>query len=467
MKFATCPPIRAPTAPTNSRPTSSRPNRNSAVATPLRQPFRASMLTPGSMARERNRETTIRNSSVCSRENSQRATSVTMNPTQNSTTALSTQRGMVAVSADGSIHGVSASAASSAEAVPAGSADALGGRSGTAAERRSAPRPPSVTHGPLHGCRSEEWRPPRGSMGDVDQMRQAVADAIRSRVGGPSGEEYTRSLFASSGPRWFGQERPIWRVHADASIFVGALRALLLQSLHPLAMAGVADHSDYRHDPWGRLQRTARFLTATTYGTAAQAEEACARVRQVHQRVRGVAPDGRPYDANDPHLLTWVHLAEVDSFLAAHQRFGAAPLDRAGCDAYVDDLARVATELGVPDPPRTVVDLRYQLAAYRPELGGAGAARDAARFLLLQPPVPLAARAPYTVLGATAVSLLPWWAKVMLRIPPLPVTETIVIRPAGKALVSAMRWALAPGSPTRGSVRRVVPSDEDPGTLAG
>src|SRR5687767_14875805 len=108
--------------------------------------------------------------------------------------------------------------------------------------------------------------------GSVEQVRQLVADAIRARVGGPTGQAHARELFESDGPRWFGPDRAIWRVHADASIFVGALRALLLQSLHPLAMAGVAQHSDFREDPWGRLQRTARFLAGTTYGTAAQAE---------------------------------------------------------------------------------------------------------------------------------------------------------------------------------------------------
>ena len=113
----------------------------------------------------------------------------------------------------------------------------------------------------------EERRPDAGNMSEVEQVRQAVAGAIRARVAGPSGRRPARELFDSDGPRWFGPDRPIWRVHADASIFVGALRALLLQSLHPLAMAGVADHSDYRADPWGRLQRTARFLAATTYGT--------------------------------------------------------------------------------------------------------------------------------------------------------------------------------------------------------
>ena len=292
----------------------------------------------------------------------------------------------------------------------------------------------------------------------VQQVRQAVAAAIRARVAGPTGPDHARELFDTDGPRWFGPDRPIWRVHADASIFVGALRALLLQSLHPLAMAGVADHSDYREDPWGRLQRTARFLAATTYGTEAQAELACATVRRVHERVHGIAPDGRPYDANDPHLLTWVHIAEADSFLAAYQRYGGQPLDRAEEDRYVSDLARVASALGVPDPPRSVAGLQDRLAAYRPELAATAAAREAARFLLLQPPIPLAARGPYAVLGATSVSLLPWWAKVMLRIPPLPVTETVVIRPAGRVLVNAMRWALSPGSPMREGARDVAPA---------
>jgi uncharacterized protein (DUF2236 family) len=300
----------------------------------------------------------------------------------------------------------------------------------------------------------------------VEQVRRAVAEAIRARVAGPSGPDHARELFDSKGPRWFGPDRPIWRVHADASIFVGALRALLLQSLHPLAMAGVADHSDYREDPWGRLQRTARFLAATTYGTETQADAACAAVRRVHRQVHGVAPDGRPYDANDPHLLTWVHVAEADSFLCAYQRYGARPLDRAEQDAYVADLGRVATAVGVPDPPRSVAGLHARLDAYRPELAGTPAAREAARFLLLQPPVPLAARGPYAVLGATAVSLLPWWAKLMLRVPPLPVAETVVIRPAGRVLVNAMRWALRPGSPMRAQPRVVAP-DPDAGTLTG
>src|SRR3954465_9027560 len=115
-------------------------------------------------------------------------------------------------------------------------------------------------------------------------------------------------------------------------MFIGGLRALLLQSLHPLAMAGVAGHSGYRGDPWGRLQRTSYFLAVTTFGLASDAEATVARVKGIPRRVHGVAPDGRPYAASDPHLLKWVHVAEVDSFLRTHQRYGAAPLSPADAD---------------------------------------------------------------------------------------------------------------------------------------
>ena len=227
-------------------------------------------------------------------------------------------------------------------------------------------------------------------------------------------------------------------------MFVGGLRALLLQSLHPLAMAGVAAHSGYRGDPWGRLQRTSHFLAVTTFGTVDDAEEMIARVRRIHERVRGRAPDGRPYSASDPHLLRWVHLAEVDSFLAAHSTYGAQTLDPSDRDGYVSDTARVAEALGVVDPPRTEGDLRDQLAAYRPELEGTAQARAAARFMLLNPPVPLPLRPGYGVLAAAAVALMPAWSRWPLRLPYLPVTERVGVRAAGLAVTGTIRWAMRP-----------------------
>src|SRR5262249_43741620 len=154
-------------------------------------------------------------------------------------------------------------------------------------------------------------------------------------------------------------------------MFIGGITALLLQSLHPLAMAAVAGHSGYRGDPWGRLQRTSYFLAVTTFGRDGDAQEAIARVRAIHRRVTGIAPDGRPYAASDPHLLTWVHIAEADSFLRAHARFGTRPLDQAGRDGYVADLARIGEALGVPDPPRTEAELAAATARHPPRPGRA------------------------------------------------------------------------------------------------
>jgi uncharacterized protein (DUF2236 family) len=285
----------------------------------------------------------------------------------------------------------------------------------------------------------------------ADSVRSRIGASIFERVAGSQGPSRRQKIHDNTGPRWFGEDRPIRRVHGDSSMFVGGIRALLLQSLHPLAMAGVAGHSGYRGDPWGRLQRTSYFLAVTAFGRADDAHAAIERVRAIHERVTGTAPDGRPYAASDPHLLTWVHIAEADSFLRAHARFGAQPLDQAGRDGYVADMARIGAELGVPDPPRTEADLADRISQYRPELQGTAEARAAARFLLLRPPLPVLARGPYGVLAAAAASLLPGWARRPLYLPRLPLTETALVRPAGHAVVHAIRWATSAPPAARAS----------------
>ena len=277
---------------------------------------------------------------------------------------------------------------------------------------------------------------------DLDTVRKNLGRRLFGLVAGPDGPANRSRIHDTPGPRWFSEDRPIRRVHADASMFVGGLRALLLQSLHPLAMAGVAEHSDYRGDPWGRLQRTSTFLAVTTFGPAADAQRAVDRVRGIHRRVSGVAPDGRPYAAGDPHLLEWVHIAEVDSFLRAHQLYGAHPLDQSGRDGYVADTARVAAALGVVNPPRTERDLTERIEAFRPELTSTQSAREAARYLLLTPPLPVVARAPYGLLAATSVAMLPAWARMPLRLPYVPPVEATLIRLSGRVVVGGIRWAL-------------------------
>ena len=166
---------------------------------------------------------------------------------------------------------------------------------------------------------------------DLARLPQRRLGAVlRAKVAGDDAAERAQVIWGRPGERWFTPEDPVWRVHADASMFPGGVAALLLQSLHPLAMAGVAGHSGYRGDPWGRLQRTSHFLATTTFGTVEDAEATIARVRGIHERVRGKDPRGRDYRASDPHLLRWVHVAEAHSFLTAYQRYALQPLTRRG-----------------------------------------------------------------------------------------------------------------------------------------
>ncbi|HWJ82392.1 MAG TPA: oxygenase MpaB family protein [Nocardioides sp.] len=275
-------------------------------------------------------------------------------------------------------------------------------------------------------------------------LRERLGEALFLRVAGPDGPRHRERIHGRPGPRWFEPDSPIARVHGDSAMFVGGMRALLLQTLHPAAMRAVSEHSGFRGDMWGRLARTSRFLAVTTFGTADDAQQAVDAVRRIHERVTGTMPDGTPYAASDPHLLAWVHVAEVDSFLLAHRTYGSRPLDDAERDVYVAQSAEVARRLGVVDPPTTYTELRQALAAFRPELRGTPEAREAVRYVLLKPPLPVAARAPYAVLSAAAVGLLPWWSRRHLRLPLLPVTERTVVRGMGTAAVGTIRWAMTP-----------------------
>ncbi len=275
-----------------------------------------------------------------------------------------------------------------------------------------------------------------------NRVRRTIAVALRDRVAGKDNAAKAAAIWDKPGERWFTESDAIWRVHSDASMFIGGIRALLLQSLHPLAMAGVAGHSGYKGDPWGRLQRTSTFLATTTFGTIEDAESLIARVRGIHEGVRGKSPDGRPYAASDPHLLKWVHIAEADSFLRTHQRYAGTPLTHAEADQYVAQACVVGTKLGVIDPPTTVAELDAAIASYRPELEGTEAARDAARFLLLHPPLPWSARPGYSAMAGAAVALLPLWTRMPLTLPYFPLTERAVAIPVGAAATSVIRWAL-------------------------
>jgi uncharacterized protein (DUF2236 family) len=280
------------------------------------------------------------------------------------------------------------------------------------------------------------------AIGTLVHPRVRVARAVRERISGDF--EAQHAEIWRDGERWFTEQDAIWRVHGDTSVFIAAIRALLLQSLHPVAMQAVAEHAGFEADFWGRLQRTTRYIALTTYGTVGDAERAIAAVRAVHRRVTGTTPDGRPYSADDPHLLMWVHVAEVDSFLSAYRAFGAEKLTAAEADEYVRQAGSIAARLGVIEPPLSVMELTDVMKSYRPELSGSGHARRASNLLLVQPPFAGLARAGYHMLAAGAVSTLPAWARVELRLPTLPVTERVVMRPLTRSAMRALRWALEP-----------------------
>ncbi|WP_369211591.1 oxygenase MpaB family protein [Streptomyces flavofungini] len=282
----------------------------------------------------------------------------------------------------------------------------------------------------------------------MDRVRRRAGNVLFARVAGPDGPRNRREIHTTPGPRWFPPDDPVRVVHADSAMFVGGLTALLLQSLHPAAMAAVAAHSGYRGDPWGRLHRTSTFLARTTYGTAASAQAACDRLNAMHTAISGVSAQGIAYRASDPHLLKWVHMAEADSFLRAHQRFGARTLSAEEADGYVRGMARIARALGVTDPPRTVEELQAGLRSYRTELRCTPEARECTRYLLFRPPLPLPAWPLYAVLAANAVSLLPPWAAAELHLGRCARAERWAVRPAGGAVTGLIRWALRDAPPT-------------------
>lgn len=272
----------------------------------------------------------------------------------------------------------------------------------------------------------------------IDDLRRWVGGNIREMLAGTR-DRPARSRTDDLG--LFGPGSATWSVHGDVSGIVGGLRALLVQALHPLAMAAVADHSSYRSDPLGRLQRTASFIGTTTFGSTRAATTAIDHVIAVHETVVGQAPDGRPYAANDPHLLSWVHCTEVDSFLRARLRYGSTALPDGHADRYVDEMAEIGRRLGVENPPTDVAGLRARLWSFRPELDVNHQARETVRFLAW-PPLPLSARAPYGVVFGAAVGLLPGFARRMLRLPLPPLVEPIAIRPAATVLLRTVGWAL-------------------------
>ncbi len=229
----------------------------------------------------------------------------------------------------------------------------------------------------------------------------------------------------------FGPSSMTWRVHGDPSMVVAGIRALLLQAVHPLAMAGVAQHSTYRVDPWGRLRRTAAYVGTITYGTTDQARRAAERVRHAHARIHGIEPvTGRPYQAADPELLLWVHVSEVESFLTTACRCGLRLTGRQA-DTYFAEQVRAAELIGIParDVPASRAAVARYFARMRPHLRVTSQSREMIAFIL-RPPMPwwvsrtTPARPAWSALSAIAVGMLPGWVRRLYGLSDAPALAT-------------------------------------------
>jgi uncharacterized protein (DUF2236 family) len=236
-------------------------------------------------------------------------------------------------------------------------------------------------------------------------------------------------------------------IHGDLPpMLVGGLGSLFIQMLHPHTMAGVAQHSRYREDPLGRLLQTANFIGFTTYGTKAEAYASIERVLAVHQVVRGTADDGVAYYANDPHLLAWVHAAETSMFLTAYRRYGTVRLSDADADRYVSEMATLAIDLGMTDPPSSVAALEATIQRFRPELRLSADGATARDFVIRGVQRGPAHRFVNWLLVRASFALMSRWELELLGIRHRPLRNRFFVQPATAVLCRALRLFVPPPS---------------------
>ncbi|HEX5694286.1 MAG TPA: oxygenase MpaB family protein [Arenimonas sp.] len=217
-------------------------------------------------------------------------------------------------------------------------------------------------------------------------------------------------------PGLFDPQSATWQIHADfAGMLSGGLCALVLQTLHPAALAGVWDHSNFRTDLVGRLRRTTHFVAGTSYAPRNQADKLIARVRRIHDKVQGHTQTGEAYSANDPALLTWVHVTEAFGFLQGYRRF-AGPVPRADADRYYDETRRIAEALGARAVPRSEAEVAAYFEGVQPQLAFTDRSREVLQVLhTMRLPVPMAGPSRRVFLGA-GMALLPDWARTCLGV---------------------------------------------------
>lgn len=290
----------------------------------------------------------------------------------------------------------------------------------------------------------------------IHLLRDKAAAGFRSIVSGEpdGGPEWVQQLRQGNDAGFFGPGSATWAVHGSLPTLVGGVRSLLMQALHPGALAGVDEHSRYEQDPLGRLAGTTQWLTVVTFGDTHMAERECARVRGMHRKVTGEYTNARgervPYAATDSDLLRWVHVAFTDSFLSTHLVWGGEI--PGGPDQYVREWAIAGELVGVDNPPRNYAALKRQLRDFEADLTGGERAERTVHFVR-HAPLPLPAKAPYSILFAGAAATMPARHRQLLGIPTIPLR---VVKPAVSAMLGILGWALGPTSPSvRAATERV------------
>nr|WP_152569364.1 oxygenase MpaB family protein [Oleiagrimonas soli] len=224
-------------------------------------------------------------------------------------------------------------------------------------------------------------------------------------------------LHPQGDPGLFGPDSVTWRIHADfPGMLSGGLCALMLQTLHPRALAAVWDHSNFRADLVGRLRRTTTFVGGTTYAPREAALQMIERVRRIHAGIAGHTEDGLPYAADDPHLLTWVHVTEAYAFLQGFRRYARVTVTTSTADAYYDEVRRIAEALGAQQVPTSEAAVLDYMRRMRPELRFDARSREVLRVLGgIRLPVPAAGLSRELFLHAGAALLPPWAQELMQR----------------------------------------------------
>lgn len=275
-------------------------------------------------------------------------------------------------------------------------------------------------------------------MPSLRDLSRTLQDSVVSTLTGlfshgPTPLENTLAYPAD--PGLLGPDSVSWRVLGDAAVFVGGIRALVVQSAHPEVMAGVEDHSSYRVDTLGRLSRTSVYVTETTYGAMPEVEVAVEVVRRAHRPVKGTSARGLAYSAAKPEMAAWVHNVLTDSFLAAYQAFGPQPLSAADADRFVAEQTRIGELLGAAPLPDNAADLANWIAQH-PDREATAAQHSAISFLR-KPPLSPVVKLSYRILFDAALSTIPADMRSQLGVDSPPLANKV-----GKRSIGALRWAL-------------------------